>query len=379
MNSSSKHQEDECFTHPFFVKDLTDQSALDVAVAGFRGTIEDFETKEHIEIRASSYAFADLIRAFSRDIVKLIVVDSVNTPSSYRIAGLLTFWIRKLKPLQDIKLFKDDTPIEEQEKLRILLNEAFALNVGISEIASSAENAAAINLQSILSSKSYTEILTHLRYRAISPQAMSVMYEMLIDIRIAQEETVVKLLAATEYRDNDTGQHVKRVGKSSALLAEKMGWREHGVKDLYFAAMMHDIGKIAIPDKILRKRGELDAEEFEEMKIHTIKGSEILDHSISPLLVLAKEISLGHHERWDGAGYPNGLRGENIPESARIVSITDAFDAMMSNRIYREGQGKDYAINELQQNKGKQFDPELCDMFVDSCLDEILPIYSSAP
>jgi len=143
--------------------------------------------------------------------------------------------------------------------------------------------------------------------------------------------------------------------------------------------MMHDIGKIAIPDKILRKRGELDAEEFEEMKIHTIKGSEILDHSISPLLVLAKEISLGHHERWDGAGYPNGLRGENIPESARIVSITDAFDAMMSNRIYREGQGKDYAINELQQNKGKQFDPELCDMFVDSCLDEILPIYSSAP
>ncbi|HEY2911165.1 MAG TPA: HD domain-containing phosphohydrolase [Gemmataceae bacterium] len=174
--------------------------------------------------------------------------------------------------------------------------------------------------------------------------------------------TVTALAQAVEMRDLYTGNHTHRVTTYALILAEELGVKESERQVLRAAAALHDIGKIAIDDHILRKPGRLSETEFTQMKMHVIRGSEIIQ--MVPGLSWAQPVVRGHHERWDGTGYPDRLKGEEIPLLARVVSVADAFDAMTSDRPYRPGMSIATAYAELQSGAGKQFDPTLIDAFV---------------
>jgi len=177
-------------------------------------------------------------------------------------------------------------------------------------------------------------------------------------------QIVQKLGRAAEYRDNETGRHILRVSHTAVLLAKGLGWSESVQETLLHATPMHDIGKIGIPDSILLKPGILDSREWEQMKTHTLIGARILGGDNSELLDMAREIALSHHEKWDGSGYPQGLAGESIPLSGRIVSLADVFDALISERVYKKAWGIDEALAYIKDNSGRQFDPELVALFL---------------
>jgi len=174
----------------------------------------------------------------------------------------------------------------------------------------------------------------------------------------AQIETLELLARAAEYRDDDTGQHAQRVGHLSALLAQEMGLDNDTVYLIRRAAPLHDVGKIGTPDAILLKPGKLTDEEFEEIKKHTTIGAGILARTTNPVLQLAQEIALYHHENWDGSGYMN-LEEDTIPLSARIVHAVDVLDALTHERPYKKAWPMDEAIQELRDLKEKFFDPEV--------------------
>lgn len=186
-------------------------------------------------------------------------------------------------------------------------------------------------------------------------------------------EIAHRLVAAAETRDNETGAHIRRIGAYSAAIARALGWRADRVDEIAAAAMMHDIGKIGIPDNVLRKPGKLTRDEFECMKMHTVIGARILGRSKVPLLVRAREIALHHHERWDGCGYPLGLTRRFIPESARLVAIADTYDALVNARVYKPAYPEDVALDILRKERGVQLDPKIVDAFL-SIHDEIQDI-----
>ncbi|MEN6458321.1 MAG: CHASE domain-containing protein [Thermoguttaceae bacterium] len=178
-------------------------------------------------------------------------------------------------------------------------------------------------------------------------------------IRRAQEEVIHRLLAASQWRDEETGMHVRRVGLFSEVLAKAAGWSTAQCDCIRQAAPMHDVGKIGVPDAILRKPGKLLPDEFEVMKSHTTIGADMLAGSNVPLLQMAREIALNHHERWDGKGYPHCLAGQDVPESARIVAIADVYDALTHDRVYRPAMPEEKALSILREGAGTHFDPLL--------------------
>ena len=183
-------------------------------------------------------------------------------------------------------------------------------------------------------------------------------------IREREEEIALRLVCAADTRDDgETGSHIRRLGLYSELMARRLGWPQDQVDEIRIAAPMHDIGKIGIPDSILRKPGKLDDAEFRVMKRHSEIGGRILSNSQSSLVQMAREIALGHHEKWDGTGYPNGLAGEAIPVSARIVAIVDVFDALIHERVYKRGISIERALEIMREGSGKHFDPQLFDLF----------------
>jgi putative two-component system response regulator len=197
-------------------------------------------------------------------------------------------------------------------------------------------------------------------------------------LRSAHEETIHRLVAASSYRDEETGAHICRTGLLSEALARAVGWSQFDCDLLRMAAPMHDVGKIGIPDRILRKPGRLTPEEFEVMKRHTVIGAEMLQGSSSPILQLACRIALNHHERWDGTGYPNGIAGESIPLAARILTIVDVYDALSHDRIYRPAFPEAQVCDMLRQGAATHFDPTLTDCFF-SILDEIKHLTADHP
>lgn len=193
------------------------------------------------------------------------------------------------------------------------------------------------------------------------------------ELRDLQFDLLQRLLRAAEFRDNDTGSHIKRIGQYCSALAKEAGQSNKFCDLIEHAAMMHDIGKIAIPDEILLKQGRLTTEEWEKIKIHTIKGSQILADSPYDVIQLAEQIALTHHEKWDGSGYPNGLAGDEIPISGRITAICDVFDALLSERPYKKAWPLEKVLEELKSQSGVQFDPLLIDSFF-AILPDILKI-----
>lgn len=180
----------------------------------------------------------------------------------------------------------------------------------------------------------------------------------------AHRETLHRLALAVEYRDDSTHEHARRIGNSAALLAAAVGLPEAKIEVIRNAAPLHDIGKIAVSDIVLLKPGKLTHAEFDHMKQHSEKGSAMLSGSQSAVLQTAQQIALCHHERWDGSGYPNGLKGTEIPISARIVALADVFDALTHSRPYKDAWPIERAVSEISSLSGLQFDPSIVDAFM---------------
>jgi len=184
------------------------------------------------------------------------------------------------------------------------------------------------------------------------------------ELHAARLEDLKRLALVAEYRDDDTNRHTERVARTAALLAAELGLDGELIETIRRASPLHDLGKIGIPDRILLKPGKLTREEFEAMQAHTRIGGRILGESDFPILRMATEIALTHHERWDGTGYPTGLRGEEIPITGRIVAVADAFDAMTHVRPYKGALPIDRAVAEIRRCSGTQFDPRVVDAFM---------------
>lgn len=187
-------------------------------------------------------------------------------------------------------------------------------------------------------------------------------------------ELVHQLGRAGEFRDNDTGMHVIRMAHYARLIAEKMGTDPSWSERLFLAAPLHDIGKIGIPDSILLKPGKLDPEEWEIMQRHSEMGARIIGTNQSdPMFQMAYEVALHHHEAWNGKGYPYGLKGKEIPIAARIVSVSDVFDALVSERPYKKAWSVEDATQYINEKAGSQLDPEIVDVF-NNVVDSFTPI-----
>jgi putative two-component system response regulator len=191
------------------------------------------------------------------------------------------------------------------------------------------------------------------------------------ELRASRQETVECLVRAIEMHDRDTGEHIRRIASLAVFLGSKIGLDREALLLLRAAAPMHDVGKVATPDAILRKPGPLTCAEQQRMQDHTNAGHRILGHSRSDLLQMAARIALTHHEHWDGTGYPDGLRGEEIPIEGRIVAVADVFDALLCDRSYRLGLPIEVVVDVITDGRGSHFDPRVADALLDH-VEEVL-------
>ncbi len=190
-------------------------------------------------------------------------------------------------------------------------------------------------------------------------------------IHTNQKEVLYRLGEIVETRSKESGMHVRRVALFTARLAEQLGLPKLTIEQLMLAAPLHDVGKVAIPDAILHKPGKLTPNEWEIMQTHAAIGEKMLDGSNIEVLQLAAEIAGSHHEKWDGSGYPRGLKGAQIPLSGRLTAIADVFDALASNRCYKEAWSQQEICEYLKQQRARQFDPQLVDLLLDNFADFI--------
>lgn len=193
------------------------------------------------------------------------------------------------------------------------------------------------------------------------------------EINETRLQIIRRLGKAAEYKDNETGLHVIRMSKYSHILATAAGFSDSDADLLMNAAPMHDIGKIGIPDQILKKPGKLTADEFGVMKTHCRIGADVIGNDDSELLQLARLIAETHHEKWNGSGYPQGIAGEEIPLTGRIIAVSDVFDALTSERPYKKAWPTEKAVDLLKEEAGTHFDPDLVPLFLEH-LDEVCSI-----
>lgn len=195
------------------------------------------------------------------------------------------------------------------------------------------------------------------------------------ELQQAHLDTIFRLGVAAEYRDKETANHIKRMSHFSALIAESLKWPKEEVERLFWSSLMHDVGKLGIPDAILQKPGPLTPEERQVMELHSIIGGNILKGSDARLLKQARLVALTHHERYDGKGYPRRLKGEKIPIEGRITILADIFDALSSRRVYKEALPENEVLRILEEGRGVFFDPEILPLFLDR-LEEAREIQS---
>ena len=223
-------------------------------------------------------------------------------------------------------------------------------------------------IRSLLKVKAYNDYMKHYQKSLESEVIKRTMQlrEALEKVKLASLDTIFRLSQAAEYKDEDTGAHIVRMGFYAAAIARKLGLDQAETEALLYAAPMHDVGKIGIPDKILLKPGKLDPDEWEIMKTHTTIGAKILRGSDFETIKMAEVIAISHHEKWDGSGYPNGLNGENIPIVGRIAAIADVFDALTTKRPYKDAYSFEKSFDIIKDMaNGGHFDPQVAKAFFD--------------
>jgi putative two-component system response regulator len=198
------------------------------------------------------------------------------------------------------------------------------------------------------------------------------------ELRNVTQDTILALTRAIERRDIETANHIERVSLYATVLARRLGLPDDECELIRGASPMHDVGKVGIPDGILLKPGPVTAAEFNVIKQHVTLGHSILSRSEQPLLRLAADVAETHHERWDGGGYLHGLRGEEIPLAGRITAIADAFDALVSRRVYKPRVPVNDALAVIAEGRGNQFDPQLVDLFLE-CRGDVTEIVAAHP
>ncbi len=215
--------------------------------------------------------------------------------------------------------------------------------------------------------------LQHKRILAHNEELEQKVRERTTELRNTQLEIIHRLGHAAEYKDNETGFHIIRMSLYCGLMGQALGMTPAEVESLQRASPMHDVGKIGIPDRVLLKPGKLDADEWTIMKTHAAIGADLLAGSNSPLIQAASIIALTHHEKWDGSGYPRGIKGDAIPLTGRICAICDVFDALTSERPYKKAWTVEETMTELHAGAGKHFDPDLITVF-EGILPQVLEI-----
>jgi putative two-component system response regulator len=253
----------------------------------------------------------------------------------------------------DLRVLRDGAAFEREETLRVGPEERTFLTVKFPYVDDSGEIVGISGISTDITAKRQAE---ELREDLAEAQVRAIE-----ELRTSRQETVERLARAIEMHDAETGAHVNRMATIASYLGAELGLDHHEVLLLRAAAPMHDVGKIAVPDEILRKPGSLTPEERTEMERHTTVGHEILDGSASELLQMAARIALTHHEHYDGGGYPRGLRGEEIPLEGRIVAVADVFDALLSDRSYRPAMSVEEATEVIREGRGTHFDPRVAD------------------
>ena len=230
-------------------------------------------------------------------------------------------------------------------------------------------------VHSLLKVKAYNDLLANYRteLEAEVAQQTAELKRAFERIKAASMETILRLSIAAEFKDVGTGEHIKRMSYYAAAIARQIGLDENTIEGILYAAPMHDIGKVGIPDRILTKPGKLDPDEWEIMKQHPLIGAKILAGSDVEFIRMAETIAHYHQEKWDGSGYPEHLKGTQIPLSCRIVSIADVFDALTSKRSYKEPFTIEASLNIIREGRGTHFDPDVVDAFL-AIQDEILAI-----
>jgi len=193
------------------------------------------------------------------------------------------------------------------------------------------------------------------------------------ELKESHIDSIHRLVMAAEYKDEDTGDHIVRIGQYGLLMAEKLNLSPEFKETIYYASPMHDIGKIGIPDKIILKPGKLTSEEFEIIKTHTLIGARLLSKANSKILHMAREIALTHHEKFNGKGYPHQLKGDDIPISGRIAALADTFDALTSKRPYKDPYPPNVTFDIMMKERGEHFDPDVLDTFINN-FDQFLKI-----
>ncbi|NCC25249.1 MAG: response regulator [Deltaproteobacteria bacterium] len=282
----------------------------------------------------------------------------------------LVEWIRTESPNPDVPVIMVTTLTEKGDRLR-------AVQAGANDYVTKPVDLVELRIRSdsLLKMKDSQDVvkLYQRHLEEMIEERTKSLHDTLKRLRTAHIEIINRLSVAAEFRDEDTASHINRMSHISGLLARKMGMTEYEVDTVLHASPMHDVGKIGVPDAILFKPGPLSPEEWVIMKRHTEFGGKILDGGDSDLLQLARVIALSHHEKWDGSGYPNGLKGEDIPLVGRICAVADVFDALMSERPYKKPFSLEKSLDIMRQGRGSHFDPRVLDAFLDN-LDEALSI-----
>ena len=263
----------------------------------------------------------------------------------------------------DRRILETGEPFEGEERLQVGLEERTFLSVKFPHVDDDGEIIGVSGVSADITGQKRAEQLER-EFAQAQVRAIE-------ELRRSRLETLERLSRAIELRDGETGAHVNRMARVAALLGQLTGLPSEEVELLRAAAPMHDVGKIATPDQILRKPGKLTAEEFEAMKQHTVVGHDILAGSEGPLLQMAARIALTHHEWFDGSGYPRGLCGEEIPLDGRIVAVADVFDALLSDRPYRPAIEPQEAAAMIDSERGTHFDPSIATLLLDN-FDEAL-------
>lgn len=282
---------------------------------------------------------------------------------------------RQLKEAQDTNII----PIVMVTALKEVEDRVKALEAGADDFLTKPvdKTELAARVRSLLKVKAYNDHMRNYQKEleaevAKRTEQLRIAFE---NIKIASLDTIYRLSRAAEYKDEGTGAHILRMSNYSAAVARRMGQSNSTVESILYAAPMHDVGKIGIPDRVLLKPGKLDADEWEIMKQHATIGGNILGGSDAGFIRLAEVIALTHHEKWDGSGYPKGLKGSKIPLAGRIVAIADVFDALTSKRPYKGPFTVEKSFNIIKESRGNHFDPDVVDAFF-AVEDEILSLLS---